>query len=267
MRCKVSVIMPSFNSELFIEESIRSIQNQTYSNWELVITDDCSTDNTVKLIEHLQEKDQRIRLYILSKNKGAGYSRNNSIKMSKGRYIAFCDSDDLWLRDKLEKQIKFMKEYNLSFSYSSYNVINEVGEMIDQRICSEKLNYSKILLQNEIGCLTAIYDRKQIGLKFMKNIRKRQDYLLWLEILREIRSTRGIKSPLANYRIRQDSISRNKIGLIKYNYQVYRYLNYNQFTSTILLILFLTNHLSKKILRNAVRQRNRPFSRPKKQAR
>lgn len=252
MRCEVSVIMPSFNSERFIEESIRSIQNQTYSNWELIITDDCSTDNTINLIEQLQEKDERIRLYKLSKNKGAGCSRNNSIKMSKGRYIAFCDSDDLWLNNKLEMQVNFMKEHDLSFSYSSYNVINEIGEIIDQRICPDELNFTKTLLQNEIGCLTVIYDRKKIGLKFMKSIRKRQDYLLWLEILKEIRHTRGIKSPLANYRIRQDSISRDKIGLIKYNYQVYRYLNYNQFTSTILLILFLTNHLFKKILRNAI---------------
>lgn len=245
--------MPSYNSELFIKYSIESIQNQSYTNWELLITDDCSTDGTVSLIKSMQQTDPRIKLFELNSNQGSGYSRNNSMKMATGRFIAFCDSDDLWLNNKLEIQVSFMKEHDLSFSYSSYNVINEIGEIIDQRICSDELSFSKILLQNEIGCLTAIYDREKIGLKLMKNIRKRQDYLLWLEIMRVIRFTRGIKSPLANYRIRQNSISRNKLSLIKYNFRVYRYLNYNLFISSILMILFLSNHLLRKIIRNVIR--------------
>lgn len=253
MKDTVSIIMPSYNSELFIIDSIKSIQNQSYTNWELLITDDCSSDNTVSLIKSMQQSDSRIKLFVLDSNRGSGYSRNNSIRMSKGRFIAFCDSDDLWLKEKLETQINFMKEHKLPFSYSSYNVINESGKIIGQRMCSDSISYTKILINNQIGCLTAIYDREEIGLKFMKNIRKRQDYLLWLEIMREIRFTKGIKSPLANYRIRRNSISSKKLSLIKYNYQVYRHLNFDRFTSTILLILFLTTHLSGKILRNAIR--------------
>lgn len=239
--------MPTYNSELFIKESIKSIQNQTYSNWELLITDDSSTDNTVLVIKNLQKADPRIKLFTLDKNRGTGYARNNSIKMAKGRYIAFCDSDDLWIENKLELQLEFIEKNKLSFSYSSYQIIDENGKLKKIRVCPEEISYWSTLINNRIGCLTVIYDRKKIGLRLMKEIRKRQDYLLWLEILKDIGGTKGIVIPLATYRVRPNSISRKKLNLLKYNYQVYRLLNYNKIISGLLLILFLFNYFTQKI--------------------
>ena len=124
----VSIITPIYNSEKYITETIESIQAQTYTNWELLITDDCSTDQSIDIIKSHQKNDNRIRLFLLDKNQGAGVARNNSIKEANGRYIAFCDSDDLWKQDKLAKQIKFMKENQVSFTYCSYDIVNEKRE-------------------------------------------------------------------------------------------------------------------------------------------
>ena len=121
----VSIILPAFNSSRFIDSTIESVRNQTYKYWELLITDDGSTDNTVKIINKHQKKDSRIKLFILKVNSGAGVARNNSIKMANGKYIAFCDSDDLWLPHKLKKQIDFMKINNLFFTYSGFEIIDE----------------------------------------------------------------------------------------------------------------------------------------------
>ena len=126
----VSIITPSYNSEEFISETIISIINQTYTNWELLITDDCSKDNTVNIVKSFQENDIRIKLFILSTNGGAGLARNNSIRKAKGRFIAFCDSDDQWKKNKLEFQINSMVQNNMILSYSGYDVIGEKGNYI-----------------------------------------------------------------------------------------------------------------------------------------
>ena len=163
----VSIITPSYNSESFISETILSIQNQTFKNWELIITDDCSSDNSVGVIKSFIKKDDRIRLYILKSNQGAGVARNHSIKMAKGRYIAFCDSDDQWKPNKLELQLNFMKKNNIILSYSGYDVIGENGKYIKTIYPPKTINLRKILSNNYIGCLTAIYDSKIIGKHYM----------------------------------------------------------------------------------------------------
>jgi len=241
----VSIIIPTYNSEKTIRETIESILNQTYPHFEIIITDDASIDNTISTIQTI--KDKRIRLYELAKNSGAGVARNKSIQMAKGRFIAFCDSDDLWKSNKLEIQIKFMSEKKIAFSYSSYDIINENGKYLQTKNVSSKISFKSTLLKNEIGCLTAIYDQEMIGKRYMDEIRKRQDYLLWLKILKDIDNAEGIQTPLALYRLRQNSISSNKLGLLKYNYKVYRALNYTHLKSSLLLLCFLLNFIGNKI--------------------
>lgn len=241
----VSIIIPTFNSEYTIRETVESILNQTYPYFEIIITDDSSSDTTISVIKSF--KDSRIQLNELQKNKGAGIARNTSIRMARGKYIAFCDSDDLWTADKLEIQIKFMNEKKIAFSYSSYYIINENGEYLRTKNVSSKISFQSTLLKNEIGCLTAIYDQEMIGKRYMDEIRKRQDYLLWLKILKDIDIAEGIQAPLALYRVRQNSISRNKLGLLEYNYKVYRALNYTHLRSSLLLFRFLLNFIGNKI--------------------
>ncbi len=218
----ISVITPAYNAEKFISDTIDSIIKQTYTNWELLITDDCSTDETWELLQKYAANDERIKIFRLEKNSGPGITRNNSIKHSKGRFIAFCDSDDLWIPEKLEKQIHFLQENDVPFTFSSYQKINELGEKGGIVIAPKELSYNTLLKTCPIGCLTAIYDTEKIGKVYMPEIRKRQDYGLWLKIFKIIGSTNGMDDVLAIYRVRTNSVSSNKIKAAKYHYKVLR---------------------------------------------
>lgn len=244
----ISIITPTYNSELYISETILSIQNQTFTDWELIITDDYSSDNTVEVIQSFIKKDDRIRLYKLKSNQGAGVARNHSIKMAKGRYIAFCDSDDQWKKNKLELQINFMNHNDLVLSYSGYDVIDENGKKIRTVHPPKIITLKKILSNNYIGCLTAIYDSKILGKQYMPPIRKRQDWVLWIKILKKIKKTEGLNTSLAIYRVRSNSISRNKLNLIIHNWNVYhKVLGYNKFKSVLLMINFIIHYAIKII--------------------
>ena len=241
--------MPTYNSENYILESIQSIINQSHENWELLITDDCSTDNTIELIKEYIKKDKRIKLFKLKKNSGAGIARNFSLKNATGRYIAFCDSDDKWKKNKLELQLKFMQENDLVFSFSDYEVIDEDENYKGYVKCPTKLTYKKLLKNNYIGCLTAIYDAEFLGKLMMPKIRKRQDWVLWLIIMRKIESTKGLSTSLAFYKDRSNSISSSKFNLLKYNWIVYRQeLGFNKITSFCYLIIFIIHYFFKKYL-------------------
>lgn len=244
----VSIITPSYNSEKYIDCTIKSIQSQTYTNWELLITDDCSDDKTVKIINSYIRNDKRIKVFILKQNSGAGIARNNSIKNAKGKYIAFCDSDDQWLPNKLEKQITFMLKNNLKFTYSSYKVCNEEDKIIGSVISPKEINFRKMLNNNYVGCLTAIYDSERLGKIYMSKIRNRQDWVLWFNILKISGPTKGLTQTLAIYRERSSSVSSNKLKQIKYNWNVYnKELGYNSFISLLLIINFLLHYAAKKI--------------------
>jgi glycosyltransferase involved in cell wall biosynthesis len=244
----VSIITPTYNDVRFISDTIRSIQKQEYQNWELLITDDCSTDETVKIIRDFIKSDHRIKLYILNNNSGAGIARNNSIMHAKGRYIAFCDSDDQWKESKLSKQIDFMITNDLSFTYSSYDVIDEENNKLKSIYSPIKLSYKEMLRNNYIGCLTAIYDQDKLGKLYMSKIRKRQDWTLWLKIFKIIKNARGIRESLAIYRDRTGSISNNKFLLLKYNWIIYnKELGFNKLKSLLLLLNFLYYYARKKI--------------------
>lgn len=216
----VSVIMPSYNSESYIAESITSVINQTYEKWELIIIDDCSTDNTTSIVNSFNDK--RIKLIKNTENLGAAKSRNIGIKAASGRFIAFLDSDDLWEKSKLEIQISFMQENNLPFSYSAYMKINESGNILGEVPVPELINRKKLLKTCYIGCLTAIYDSNEIGKILMPTNTQREDYATWLQIIRKTKYFKGINKPLAYYRIHKNQNSRKKIKMAYENWRLYR---------------------------------------------
>lgn len=218
----VSIITPSYNCAEYIKETIQSIQAQTFTDWELLITDDCSSDNSREIIKNLAEKDQRIRLLCLDKNSGAGVARNNSIKEAKGRYIAFCDSDDRWFPKKLKKQLDFIKEKDCGMVYSSYLTCDDTGNPQGIVVCRHHEDLASMKRDDKMGFLTVMYDTEKVGKVYMPTMRKRQDWAMKLLVLLKCKDAYGLKQPLGYYRIRKDSISHNKKDLIKYNIAVYQ---------------------------------------------
>ena len=182
----VSIIMPSYNCGKYVEETIRSVQAQTYQNWEIIFVDDCSTDDTIRRVSELLEKDSRINLFQNNLNSGAAVSRNNALKKAKGRWIAFLDSDDLWEPTKLEKQIKFMEENGYAFSYTEYQEMDADGNLTGVTISGPK-HITKQGMYNFCwpGCLTVMYDASKIGLIQIEDIKKNNDYAMWLEVCKK----------------------------------------------------------------------------------
>ncbi|MHA7099868.1 teichuronic acid biosynthesis glycosyltransferase TuaG [Roseivirga pacifica] len=219
----VSVITPTYNAVNFVSDTIDSVLSQTYQNWEMIITDDCSTDDTWCLLEKFAQKDERIKIYRLAKNGGPGLARNNSIKEASGEFIAFLDSDDLWLPQKLDKQIAFMKRRNSCLSFTSYQLISEDKKEFHKIVVAkETVDMHDMLKSNYIGCSTAMYNARELGKVYMPSIRKRQDYGLWIEIIKKVKLAHGLDERLSLYRIRQQSVSSNKFKLIAYQWRFYK---------------------------------------------
>ncbi len=233
----VSVIIPTYNSENYIIDTIASVQNQTYKNWEILLVDDGSTDNTIAVISKLKEVDNRIEVTILDKNSGTGVARNEALRKAQGKYIAFLDADDLWKPDKLQKQIDFMQLHSLPFTFSFYDYINEKNEVMGVRVkAPQPLSYRQLFFCNYIGNLTGIYDVGYFGKVPILPIRKRQDWMLWLTIVKKINVAIPVPESLAYYRIRNNSLSTAKMDLIKYNFAVYREFHGLNFLHSILCI-------------------------------
>lgn len=219
----VSIITPTFNSAKYISETILSVQKQTYQNWEMILIDDCSSDNTIDLIEDFIAKDHRIQLYQLDSNSGPAVARNKGIEKVNGKYMTFLDADDIWFEDFIENSIKTIQKTGIHFVFSSYKRSDEELNFIySDFIVPQKVTYSDILKSNSISCLTAFLDIEILGKKAMPLIRKRQDMGLWLKYLKEIPFAYGIQEPKAIYRIRKNSLSRKKSDLLKYQWQFYR---------------------------------------------
>ena len=217
----ISIITPIYNCEKYVEQTIKSVQNQTYTNYELIIVDDGSTDNSANIIKNIMKNDNKI-IYIKQKNSGVVVARNTAIENAKGRFIAFLDSDDLWYREKLEKQIKFMKEKDIAFSYTSYETIDENNKIIKaKQNIMEVVEYGDLLKQNIIGCLTVMIDRSKIGNIVIQDI-KHEDYATWLSILSKGVHAYGIDEVLASYRKRSNSLSSNKIKAAIWTWNIYR---------------------------------------------
>ncbi|MCQ2554131.1 MAG: glycosyltransferase family 2 protein [Clostridia bacterium] len=206
----VSIIMPSWNTEKFIGETIDSVMAQTYRNWELIIVDDCSTDNTDRIVESYG--DPRIRYFHNEKNSGAALTRNRALREAEGEWIAFLDSDDLWAPEKLEHQIRFMNENGYSFSYTEYEKIDESSNPVNIYVTGpEKVNRRKMYNYDYIGQLTMMYSAKVFGLIQIKDIKKNNDYAIRLQLYKKPDACCYLlKENLAKYRIRKGSISHDK---------------------------------------------------------
>lgn len=218
----VSIIMPSYNTSQFIGQSIQSVLEQTYLNWELIIVDDCSTDNTEKVVSAFLN-DNRIIFLTNERNSGAAVSRNRALREAKGKWVAFLDSDDLWEPEKLEKQIAFMEENDYHFSYTNYIEIDEKSRANGKRVSGPKC-ITKHGMYNYCwpGCLTVMFDADAVGLIQIADIKKNNDYAMWLKVCKKA-DCYLLNETLARYRKRSGSISNHGyMKLIKWHYKLYR---------------------------------------------
>lgn len=219
----VSVITPTYNCGRFIAETIEAIQAQTYENWEMCIVDDCSTDDTKAVVEGYMANDSRIKYYCLPENSGAAVARTKAMELAQGEFMAFCDSDDLWLPEKLEKQLAFMEKTGFAFTCTAYEQIDEDGNSLNRVIKTiDKTDYNRLLLDCPVGNSTVMYNVGVMGKFQVPNIRKRNDDALWLTMLKKEKYIRGMPDMLMRYRIRTNSISSNKLKVIKYHWILYR---------------------------------------------
>lgn len=218
----VSIIMPVYNSENFIDETIKSVLAQTYKNWELIVVDDCSTDKSHAIVEDYAKHDSRIHLYQTKKASGSPtHPRNIAIEHAKGRFVAFLDSDDVWLPNKLTEQLPLFENSKVGVVYSNYEKISEEGVRADRIVVApSETNYSKLLKGNVIGNVTGIYDSQKTGKVFMQ-YKHHEDYILWLEVLKQGWIAKNTNSLLAFYRIRKSSVSSNKFKVLKWQWDIY----------------------------------------------
>lgn len=247
MNTQVSIITPSYNSSQYIRETVQSVISQTYSDWELIIVDDGSIDNSDLIIKELVSSDSRIKAFYLKENKGVAFARNKAISESSGRYIAFLDSDDIWSSDKLEKQLKFMKINAIAFSFTSYQPFSRF-KSYKVIHAPPKISYEELLRNTIIGCLTVVIDTELIKKIFMPDYATSQDYAAWLLILKKGYCAYGFNENLAKYRVVSTSNSANKIEVIKGVWSIYRESEkLNILRSFWCLINYMFNAILKRI--------------------
>lgn len=219
----VSIIMPSYNAESFIAESIESVLHQTYSNWELIITDDCSSDHTPDIIQSYCNQDSRIDFVIAKQHSGIAGTRNQCLLRAKGQFVAFLDNDDLWYHEKLEKQVRFLTENDYPFAYSEYELMNEDGTPKGKTIkTAGVIDYNKYLKNTIIGSGTIMLDTSKTGSLQMPDNATSDDMALWCKILKDGHHAYPMKEVLMKYRVRSNSASANKLKAAKDVWLVYR---------------------------------------------
>lgn len=220
----VSIVTPVYNAARFIQETIDSVLAQTYTEFELILVDDCSRDDSVSIIQKNQQNDPRIKLVQLAENSGAAVARNAGIAAASGQYIAFIDSDDRWAENKLTKQLGFMKNNAVSFSYTNFALVNEAGAVIKDKVeLPLTLDYAGLLKNTAIACSTVVIDRNAIGDFRMPLVRKGQDTATWLMLMRERQiAAFGLDEVLNYYRQVAGSISSNRFAALKRTWHTYR---------------------------------------------
>ena len=219
----VSVIMPCYNMEKFIAHSIESVRNQSLTDWELLIVDDASTDKTADKVRPYCEQDERVKLTVKSRHSGIASSRNQALASAKGRYLAFLDADDIWHPEKLERQLAFMQEHEVAFSYSAYQLIDEEGKALQKTIATAgNLTHDAYLQNTIIGCSTVMLDKDKVGEVTIPDFRTSEDTATWLNILRKGFLAYAIEETLVSYRIRRKSASSNKLKASYDLWKVYR---------------------------------------------
>ena len=246
----VSVIMPYYKKSEFINASVNSILNQSFKEFEIILIDDELTKNSYEILENVKKLDVRIRVFKNKKNLGAGQSRNDAINFCKGQYIAFCDCDDLWRQNKLEKQIKFMKDCNLEFSFTSYEIINNNDLKIGFRDAQKNLSFKQLRNSCDIGLSTVMIQKNIFNnekFRFGKT-KTKEDFILWLLLAKNGIQISGIKECLVSWRKSSGSLSSSFFQKIIDGYKVYRdYLHYSRIKSFFFLIILSVNYMLKKI--------------------
>jgi teichuronic acid biosynthesis glycosyltransferase TuaG len=235
----VSIIMPNYNGSKYLEQAILSVVNQSYKYWELVIIDDCSLDCSKNIITKYVNSDERIKFFSNSSNMGVSFSRNVGIQNSKGRYIAFLDSDDVWEVNKLKDQLSVFEITKVSIVYSPYYVINGKDQIIGKIIPPKKLTYKLLLKSNFIGNCTGIFDSDILGKHFLKN-QGHEDYIFWLELLKKTEFAFSTNTILARYRKSKNSLSSNKFKALKWTWNIYKN---NENLSLINSLFYLCNYI------------------------
>lgn len=235
----VSIITPVYNCGRFIAETIESVQRQSYTHWEMIVVDDASTDRSVSVVEKYAARDSRIKCHCLKTNSGTAVARNMAMDLAVGKYIAFLDSDDLWMPAKLAEQLEFMEANGHAFSCTSYEQIDESSKPIGKVIRSiSKTNYRRMLLDCPVGNSTVIYNVSALGKFKVPDIRKRNDDALWLQMLKKERYLWGMDKVLMQYRIRRDSVSADKWMLVRYHWKLYREIEHLNLFSSAFHILY-----------------------------
>ncbi len=234
----VSIITPCYNSGKYLSETIESVLSQTYSSWEMLIVDDCSTDKSYAIATEYAKKDSRIKVFRNEENKGACFSRNLAIGMAGGRYIAFLDSDDIWLPQKLDVQLAFMQDHRCDFSFSEYEWIDSSSQPLGVRArVISTLTYKKNLLHNWPGCLTVMYDRECLGLVQGSKNGNGDDFSLFLAALKKSKKAMGIKKVLALYRRHPSSISYSRLKMVREHFYVLHNIEGIAFAAAVFYVL------------------------------
>ena len=217
----VSVIMPARDAEATLAEAIGSVLAQSFTSWELLIVDDASRDATRRIAEEHAAIDQRVTVIPSDSALGAAAARNRAISVASGRYIAFLDADDLWMPEKLERQLDFMRSTAAALTFTAFVRRFGTGRERVKRV-PESVDYDDLLRGNVIGCLTAMYDREKVGRKYMPDIRRRHDFALWLDIVKQSGPARGLNEPLAVHRMHSQSLSANRLAATMDTWRMYR---------------------------------------------
>ena len=243
----ISIIMPAYNSEKYIKQSIESVIAQTYENWELIVVNDASTDQTIGVINKLAEKDKRIKVISNIENLGVSKTRNKAITIAQSDWIAFLDSDDLWDEGKLEKQIALIREYkNVALFYTGTAYVNMQGKEAEFVLhVPNKISYKELLKQNMISC-SSVLIRKELVQKYkMPSDKLHEDYAVWLSVLKDDKCAYGIDEPLTIYRISTNSKSSNKLNAVKMQYRVYRYIGLNYVETMYYMLHYVIRNCKK----------------------
>ncbi len=242
----VSIVMPAYNCEKYIEGAINSVLNQTYQNWELIVIDDGSKDKTGYIIKELENKDSRIKFIKNEKNMGVSATRNRGISIASSEWIAFLDSDDMWEESKLEKQIKVAEEKAAEFLFTGSSFINEEGKPYKGVFkVPESVNYKKLRNQNIISCSSVLINKRFFEVIKMEKDDMHEDYAVWLRILKTGVTAYGINEPLLIYRISRNSKSGNKVRTIKMTYKVFRFVGINPIGSAYFMVRHILGAVGK----------------------
>lgn len=244
-----SIIMPAYNSEKYIAQAIESVLNQSHTNWELIIINDCSTDNTEQIIKKYQQKDaedKRIKQINLTQNKGVANARNTGIQNAKGKYISFLDADDIWQKEKLYKQIQLLKSSNADIIYTAYHMIDETGKIIKERQVKETLYLKDLLKENSIIFSSVVCKKVSIVNKNFKSEWYHEDYVFLLDLAKEEKNFKGINESLMQYRVHKSGRSFNKQTAAKYRWKIYReYLGMGLLQSLYYFAVYVWNGIRK----------------------